>query len=182
MGFDVENEGWVAWAAAHGISQFHCKIHLPVEYKQKGFPGPHHLYHPPIQSWEKDRLFWQSCLSNESYLWSSWFSELHLKESSTEHWDTQNVFSVTECEVQVQSRPCRVICNIKAHWYHLEGQLECPSYAGHGEKKPESCSFSSDTLTRQTHAPLKITQLCSDMFPSHVPDLKICLSSECYAY
>lgn len=43
------------------------------------------------------------------------------------------------------------------------------------ERKSEAHSLSSDTLTRQTHAPLKITLLCCDMSPSHV------FSAQCWA-
>lgn len=43
-----------------------------------------------------------------------------------------------------------------------------------GYREPDTCSPLSDTLTRQTHAPLKITPLCSDMFSSHAPGFQMC--------
>lgn len=172
----------MAWAAVWYTWQLsipRCKIHFPAECKRKCFPVehvPHHLYHPPMQTWEKDSLFWQSCLSNENYLGLHGFQRA-LSEGELQ-WTLKHTIRI-QCHWMWGTS---VICNIKDHWCHLERQLGCPSYIRHGEKKPETCSFSSDTLTRQTHAPLKITQLCSHMFPSHVSDLKICLSSECYAY
>lgn len=48
-----------------------------------------------------------------------------------------------------------------------------------GSREPDTCSSLSDTLTRQTHAPLKITPLCSDMFSSHAPGFKMFLYLWC---
>lgn len=67
------------------------------------------------------------------------------------------------------------ICKIKDLWGHGKSNLGLLSCIRSTGQEPDTCSPPSDTLARQTHAPLKITPLCSDMFSSQGPGFRMCL-------